>query len=320
LTPNTKSAEYVHLCSEDLGKTWSVRQVSTSNEVYIVQALSTGKQDGADGDTEMGDAKEHSAVLAAIAKADSILELLPATTDIEARLRDLLPVYNQEQLTSLFERCSEMPLHNGQEGHTQFSSQIPAPEVLIKKVWQQLCISRCPSSQEDYFIPTARLLESAWNSALATFNIRARGQDVMERADFEDGKDHTDDLLSVKIAIWHLLSSGDGTVLKTTETATWVIRTLWQSMWEIPTPEHGQTVSRSELEATWRTALPRFYAAEASVDKLEAGTYEPYEQHGEEMIRWTGQPKFAPVAQPEASKPGKRKWHEKFRDSRNMKT
>lgn len=287
-----------------------------------MQALSVREEVGADGDTEMGDARERAVVLTAIAKADSMLELLPATTDVEARLRDVLPVYSYEHLLKLFEKASKLPQHDEQRSHERANicSQIPAPEVSIQKVWQQICVSRVPGLQESYFIPTTHLLESAWNSALEAYNIRASGKDAMERADFEDDSDSTGELLPVKIAIWHRLSSGDGNVLSATETVTWVIRTLWQSMWEISEPKYGKTPHRSELEETWRSALPRIYAAEVSVDKLEAGTYELYEQDGQDMIRWTGQAKIASVAQPKAPNPSKRKWHDKFRDSRNTKT
>jgi hypothetical protein len=307
----------VHLCSEELEKTWSVRQVSTSNEVYVVQASCAREKNAADRDAAIVDAGQHSAVLTAIAKADSILELLPVTADIEVHLRKLLPAYDHEQLVRLYEEFGELRELNEVEEHARLLSQIPAPDVSVRKVWQQLCVSRCSGSREEYFIPTARLLESAWTSALAAYNIRGSGKGIMERADFEDEDDGASELLPVKNAIWQRLCTAEGAGLERIQTATWVVRTSWQSMWEMPTSEHRRTEKRLEIEDIWRNMLPREYAVEASIDRLEASTYEPYEQEGEEMIRWTGQSKVIQAAQPTIANPGKKKWHEKFRDSRN---
>lgn len=308
----------MHLCSEELEKTWSVRQVSTSNEIYIVQASCAREQNAADLDTVIIDAGQRSAVLTAIAKADSMLELLPATADIEAHLRNLLPAYDQEQLARLYEEFGELRELKAGEEHTRLLSQIPAPDISVRRVWQQLCVCRCSGSREEYFIPTARLLESAWTSALEAYNIRGSGKGAMEQEDFEDKDDDASELLPVKNAIWQSLCTTEGDGLERIQTVTWVVRNLWQSMWESPTNEHRKTVKRLEIEDVWRNALPREYAAEASIDKLEASTYELCEEEGEDMIRWTGQSKVIPAAQPRAN-PGKRKWHEKFRDSRNAK-
>lgn len=326
LTPNTKSAEHVHLCSEELAKAWSVRQVSTSNEVYVAQALGVGQEVVGTGDTDMANAGHHAVILTGIAKADSVLELLPATVDVEAHLRRLLPVYDQDELMRLFERGDELPQydHEKEDEYRSVASEIPAPDTSIRNVWQQLCVSCCPASSvapgKEFFIPTTQLLQTAWNSALAAFNIRTSGRGVMQRVDFEDNGEGANELWPVKAALWRRLCSNDGSSLDSTKVVTWVVRTLWQLMWKPSTTENRKTENRIEVEDFWRNALPREYGKDVSVNKLEAGTYELYVEGGEEMIRWNGESEVVPAAHLTAAKPGKRKWHEQFRDSRNVKT
>jgi hypothetical protein len=295
--------------------------VSTSNEVYIVQALDPRQQDDTNEDMEMADAGQQPAILTAIAKTDSILELLPATIDIEAQLRKLLPLYDQDQLTRLLERGGELVQHDNESetDYIELTIQIPAPDVSIRKVWQRLCVSRTRELRKRYFIPTLSLLQSAWNSALAAYHIRAGGTGTMKRSDFDDVDDGAGELLPVKTALWRRLCSKDGSSLDMDQTVTWVVRNLWECMWEVPANEHTRTERLLEVEDIWRNALPREYRKDASVDKLEAGTYELYEEAGEEMIRWTQKSGVVPALHPTAAKPGKRKWHEKFRDSRNVK-
>ena len=296
--------------------------MSTSNEVYIVQALDPGQREDTNEDMEMADAGQQPAILTAIAKTDSMLELLPATVDIEAQLRKLLPLYDQDQLTRLLERGGELVQHDN-ESETEYielTSQIPAPDVSIRKVWQRLCVSRTPESGSHCFIPTLSLLQSAWNSALAAYHIRAGGTGAMKQLDFDGVDDGAGELLPVKTALWRRLCSEDGSSLDMDQTVIWIVRTLWDCMWEGPANEHRRTEKRLEVEDMWRNALPREYRKHASVDKLEAGTYELYEEAGEQIIRWTRKSGVVPALQPTSTKPGKRKWHEKFRDSRNMKT
>lgn len=285
-----------------------------------MQAMRAGQEHTTDGDTEMRDAWDRYAVLIAIAKADSMLELLPTTTNIEAVLRELLPVYDHEQLVRLFKRDSGTSQVSEDKDYARIFSQISAPDIAIRRVWKCLCVSRCPGSPEGYFIPTTRLLKSAWTSAFTANTIRASEKGKMEQADFEDDEDGIIELLPVKNAVWQHLGSGDGRSLNGPETVTWVIRTLWQSMWEVPEVGSRQTERRSELEAIWRSALPREHADAISVDKLEAGTYKLYEHEGEEMVRWTGQAEVISAAPPTTSNAGKRKWHEKFQDSKRPKT
>ena len=311
----------MHLCSEDLEKSWSLRQVSTSNEVYIVQVSDLRPNDITNEDIEMADAGRQPAILTAIARTDSMLELLPASVDIEAHLRRLLPVYDEDQLTSLFERGGELAQvdSESEKEYIEVASQIPASDVSIRKVWQRLCVSRTPGSRKRCFIPTLSLLQSAWNSALAAYHIRASGTGPMERLDFDDVNDGAGELLPVKTALWRRLCSKDGSSLDMDQTVMWVVRTLWECTWEGLATEHRKTDKLSRVEGIWRDALPREYSKRASVDQLEVGTYELYEEAGEEMIRWTQKTGVVPALQPAAAKPGKRKWHEKFRDSRNVK-
>lgn len=326
LTPKPKSPEYVYLCSEDLEKSWSVRQVSTSNEVYVVEALPRA-QDAASGDITMSEAGDSTTVLTAIAKTDSMLELLPASIDIESYLRMLLPTYDHDQLTRLFEKSDPSSFPEPEEQEAEFTnivSQIPAPSISICKIWRQLRVGRCPrysaTSQDRYFIPNAQLLESAWKSVHAAYNIRTSRNEDMEKADFEDDGEEMDELVPVKSALWTYLSSPDGWSLDREKTVSFVVRNQLEAMWTSAAPGRAKTEDRSELEDLWRDLLPREWSDDASIDKLQAGTYELYVEYGREMVRWKGQSNSNLAASITEAKPGKRKWHERFRDSRNGKT
>lgn len=279
-----------------------------------------------DDSTVTGGVDPEAVALTAIAKIDSMLELLPVVVDVEAHLRKLLPFYDKEQLVRLFENeDSTSPLVNeDMDQYVALASQIPAPDVLIWRAWRQLCVSRCPGSRANpriqHFIPDLQLLKSAWSSALVAYNIRSSGKGFMKQADFEDDGDGVIELLPVKIALWQHLRLMEDSILDRTKATTWVVRNLWLCMWEHSTNGHEMTYSRAMLEDMWRNALPQEYQDGASIDKLEAGTYDLCMEHGEEMIRWTGRSEAITAAPPTTTKPGKRKWHEKFRDSRNAKT
>jgi hypothetical protein len=270
----------------------------------------------------MLEAGQTTVVLTAIAKTDSMLELLPAIVDIESHLRKLLPTYDHDQLTKLFEKSDASTLlgEEKQGGFAKIASQMPAPDSSIRKTWRRLCVSLCPrdstSLQERYFIPTTQLLESAWKSVYAAYSIRASRDGLMEKVDFEDGGEGMDELVPVKAALWARLSLADGS-LERDETLTFVIRTHWQSMWT--SPRGTKTEDRFELEELWRDLLPRQWSNDAVIDKLETETYELYSEGDREMIRWKARSSSSLAAPTTTAKPGKRKWHEKFRDSRNVK-
>lgn len=272
---------------------------------------------------EDADAGQENVVLTAIAKTDSILELISTIVDIEAHLQKLLPTFGQEQLMRLFEKGGELTQLDDEQddGYKSVASQIPAPDRSILKLWRHMCVSRYPrasaSLQEQHFIPTVQLLEAAWKSAFAAYNIRAGGMGDMKKIDFEDDGEGVDEMVQVKAAVWNYLVSDDGSSLDREKTVTWVLRTLWEFM---STSAKMATIQNStELEDFWRDQLPREWKTAVTIDKLEAGTYEIYTDGGINMCRWTEKSRTTPIIQAVTAKPGKRKWHEKFRESRNVK-
>ena len=82
--------EFLHVCTED--KVWTVRQVSTSNSVYVLKAADVP---GLPSDDEEGSGAGTRPGMTAFAQPTSTLELLPIkfeARDVEGAIRRLLPL------------------------------------------------------------------------------------------------------------------------------------------------------------------------------------------------------------------------------------
>ncbi|KAK5939022.1 hypothetical protein PMZ80_008325 [Knufia obscura] len=134
----------LHLCSND--KAWLVKQVSTSNSVYITKATKLEQhQNGSAGDDDHNMTDEHtnepSVGITAIAKPTNILELhpIPTTnheTTVSEHLNHLIPTIGLEPDSSIISQYSIQDLY----GH------IPAPTSIIKRILTQKCIFEQPWS------------------------------------------------------------------------------------------------------------------------------------------------------------------------------
>lgn len=178
---------HVHLCTES--KVWAVKQVSTSNSIYVTRTgksepTSHDEEGGAiDGNMEVdkpeGD-KEPSLGISAIAKPTSILELHalpPATyeTTVHDHLSSLVPTISSPEdilvgVSSQTYRLDELYSH------------IPAPTSAIQRVLAQKCAFEIPRlapqssdrnpPERQTYIPTPSLLLSTWaeivNNAVLT--------------------------------------------------------------------------------------------------------------------------------------------------------
>ena len=137
----------LHLCTED--KAWAVRQVSTSNSVYIakwngqsasgpVQTFSTAQDvDMTDGETD-DHSTETGLCLHALAQQNTVLELLPVTQSVEEVMRMAMTLVPPYDISSKEDPRDRLVL---QEQYTtrQLYDEIPAPDSLIKKALDRLC-------------------------------------------------------------------------------------------------------------------------------------------------------------------------------------
>lgn len=137
----------LHLCSDK--KAWLIKQVSTSNSVYVTRAsnlLGHEAEREGDGDHTMSNGQEHEASasnpgITAISKPTSILELypVPATnheTTISEHLHHLIPTISSATLQPTTSQYSLRDLHN----------HIPAPTSMIRQILARKCVFELPWS------------------------------------------------------------------------------------------------------------------------------------------------------------------------------
>jgi Sister chromatid cohesion protein Dcc1 len=91
-SPASKAAEQLHLCTDN--QSYQVRQVSTSNSVYVIEPsivrAASGDGDEATG-LDLAPARGPEA-MTAVAKVDTMLELLPVSLDARLMLERILPI------------------------------------------------------------------------------------------------------------------------------------------------------------------------------------------------------------------------------------
>ena len=181
----------LHLCTED--KAWAVRQVSTSNSVYVarwndasvsdrIQSVSSGQ----DVDMTDGDIKDHSAeatvCLLALAQPNTVLELLPVTQSVEDVMRmlmKLVPLYD----TYSKEDPRDQLILQEQYTNARLFDEIPAPNSLIREAIDRLCCVGIPIAPRPRshnapagsacFTPTAGTILDVWRKILDTCAVHS---------------------------------------------------------------------------------------------------------------------------------------------------
>ncbi|OAL28533.1 hypothetical protein AYO22_02727 [Fonsecaea multimorphosa] len=196
---------FLHLCTDD--KIWAVKQVSTSNSVYVTQTCPPQKQGGGGGDndkdgtgdTPMAGAEEQANVvrlamavaagsrggITTKAQVKNVLELIEVKADereIERRVYDMVPVYHDVE-------DDNSPLDQGHQGgmtrHEAVSTRdvvdnIAAPTRLIRDVMRKSFIFGLPQpttrkgerhDEDMVYLPTPALLLRHWKDFLQQCNI-----------------------------------------------------------------------------------------------------------------------------------------------------
>ncbi|KAH0842885.1 hypothetical protein FOPE_08040 [Fonsecaea pedrosoi] len=200
---------FLHLCTDD--KIWAVKQVSTSNSVYITQtsdlshgprANDKGRDEGGDGDTSMAGADEdgdgatlpkaagsstRGGGITTRAQVRNVLELIkvePDEREIERRVHELTPLYHDvdDDVDPLDRgRIGNGTRSNGSEGVSlrNVLDNIPAPTRLIRDVMRKSCVFQlpqptAPKGEEDkkmVYLPTPTLLLRRWKDFLQQCTI-----------------------------------------------------------------------------------------------------------------------------------------------------
>lgn len=171
------------LCTND--QTFHVRQVQSSNSVYLIQPPETLRQD-----ERLPSAK---AAVRAVAQCASTLELIPASTT-EVSLRQILPIYSgplvdpRAEIETIVESRGKNII-----GKQDALENIPLSPYQFNEAWVDVCAFELDGQA---WIPSANLLKGVWNSiicAATVKNINLAGKFlVLDLADMveEDGFPH----------------------------------------------------------------------------------------------------------------------------------
>lgn len=155
-----RPAAYAVLCTDDC--TFQVRQVQTSNSVFIMQP--TEKQ------LRSKDNTVPTASLCAIAQCPSLLELIPTTPPSIAFLRQKLPVYNGEQSDDFPPKPTEKLNPWDKVSKCGILEDAALSTGEFDHAWQEICAFEYGSAS---WIPTPSVLIKVWEAIFVAASVRS---------------------------------------------------------------------------------------------------------------------------------------------------
>ncbi|KIV86796.1 hypothetical protein PV11_02384 [Exophiala sideris] len=172
---------YLHLCSDQ--KVWAVKQVSTSNSVYVTQTdrprvkrrriedesqTNGGSPMSVDADVVSTNDVEDRAGITTISQVRNILELIEVKTtesDVETRIRDIVPLYTED------DDDEEMGVNDIRGVRLQeLLEDVSAPTNAILAIAKKLFVFSLSRKKDEgqeahrIYIPTSTLLLCAWKA------------------------------------------------------------------------------------------------------------------------------------------------------------
>ena len=269
-----------------------------------------------------------------------MLELHAVQLDVRALVRALLPVWQWNDMDVL-------DVARRGFSKKELFDQVPAPDVQIEHAWRELVAFQFKGGA---YVPDYETLYQAWKEVMLRFTLN-RGLGVMVGAkdflevdnttgdDLDDGERELLD--AVRCAIWWSpsLRKAPETAAKQDQigeldqerTTGWVGKLVLRHI-----TNSGKGVDAEQFMASWRNLLPERWGVDLGFDLLEQDSYQlGPDLNGQRVIKWTGEDNctatsamtggndgLASVAKDSKTGTGlvgKRKWHEKFKDSRNIK-
>jgi sister chromatid cohesion protein DCC1 len=346
-TPRTKGAEagYVHLCSPT--QTYQVRQVSTSNSLFVTQPATLLNQNTptnqpkGEADAAQEDEVALSAIgaLKAIGQVNSVLELKPVQLDIQGLLQSMIPVWKWNNTDTI--DLNEVAAKGAAVSKREIFDQLPAPETQIEDAWRRLFAFEVRGHS---YVPDQETLYRAWEEVMDIFVSEEGREAELSAGIFLGGRylceDNRELLEAVGRSIWWspVLRKPTGTApgqdedgeLDETITTAWVGRLVLQHM-----ANGDQSIGVEQFMTAWRNLLPEKWGRGVGIDVLGQGSYQlETSVDGVATIRTRGRTDGATDSSTKekgllesvakdpnarAGTTGKRKWHEKFKDSRNVK-
>lgn len=177
------SQGYLHLCTNE--KMWAVKQVSTSNSVYITE--STGATDEPrskrrkiehEKDEEVDveqrrQQQDENGDMTAISQVKSILELIDVDTDagqVESMVRKMLPLYHNADDD---DDVGRYPENDPCVRMEDMLHDVPAPDKVILDVARKLFVFALSKGKDEQalYVPTSSLLLRSWNSLIQAYTL-----------------------------------------------------------------------------------------------------------------------------------------------------
>lgn len=266
-----------------------------------------------------------SSAMTAIAKVDTMLELLPVSYDVKLMLERLLPLYMTSELSSSEESQSLFLSQSASVSKEALFSEIPAPNAEIEQAWRDLLAfefqGRCAK-------PSASTSFGVWHSVIhwAALERWDLAGDVDFKGFFVTEQSPSIEALVAQAILINLEhekspnSTASSLHLDRTKVVRWTGMTLLQARSE--RPDSNPQLLKDDYVSQWQDLLPEAWREDAVLDKLPSGSYAIEVVEGKETIIWIGSDESgsgtAQTATSEAAKAtsGKRKWHEKFKAQR----
>ena len=297
-------------------------------------------RDEADAAQEDEVALPATSALKAIGQVNSVLELKPVQLDVQGLLQSIVPVWKWSNTDTI--DLDEVAVKGVAMSKREIFDQLPALETQIEEAWRRLFAFEVRGHG---YVPDQETLYRAWEEVMDIFVGEGGREAELSAGIFLGGgylcEDETRELLEVVgRSIWW-----SPVLRKLTETASrqdevgeldekittaWVGKLVLQHM-----ASGDQPVGVEQLMTVWRNLLPEKWGRGVGIDVLGQGSYHlETSVDGVAMIRTraeTGREtdsstKEKGLMESVAKDPnagagttGKRKWHEKFKDSRNMK-
>ena len=342
----------LHLCTND--KSWLVKQVSTSNSVYVARTSLAFPVEDDDGDEPMdGLLGRIQTGLTAFAKPGNVLELHP----IPSATYQAVAVEHLMQLVPTINRVKDIDLVGRKVHHSiqRLYDHIPAPRSAISKELAEQCVFE--AADVGAYIPTANLMLDTWRKLIeaatiagtkitASLDTDALLDSIPDVDDIADNGDainicknvakrmfeHGGYLEALGIIVRSSNETNELDMLNEMEISRWVGNLILKAARQ---GGDGGKVEKDAFEKRWEDAVPAAWVRYCSAEVLDSAC--SIETGGEKtMIAWkeysvisgsdgrsdSTQKSTAQTTVPlPAASVGKakRKWHEKFATQRNVK-
>ncbi|MCJ1397719.1 hypothetical protein MMC11_000915 [Xylographa trunciseda] len=283
LVASSTPAPTAVICTHD--QTFEVRQVQSSNILYIIEPSSIDSGDEIECPMLSG--------VTAFGQCKALLELVPVQTRPVQFLRHAIPIYNEKKF---------LPLTAGWTGGTKSKQALladaPFSTSEFDSAWTELCAFEI---EDEAWRPSASQLDQIWSSFMAETTIR--GIDVTSTFQYvdriltvvEDGWDK-----AIPHAILRMLSSDDEHTMEG-----WVLIdrfkcVQWVGQVYLEALCRGGKAAPSNFLQIWQDQLPERWREDAKLDLLSASSTDL----GNGRITFRGQPSTTTKQVPEAKASG----------------